>query len=89
MMLLLMAGLRKIGLSGREKGLAKRFETTGVGKCTDFLIFTMACTLGGAAVGWMLATFGGGSLGGLGLEETFKGAKGGSIGRANFVEGTG
>ena len=28
-------------------------------------------------------------MGKLGLVESFKGAKGGSIGRANFVEGTG
>ena len=36
MLLLTMAGLLKRVLPGRGNGLAKRVETTGIGKCTFF-----------------------------------------------------
>ena len=39
MLVLLVAGFFRMVMSGRENGLAKHLETTGLGKCTDFLGF--------------------------------------------------
>ena len=57
--------ITKIGLSGRENGLAERFETTEIGKRMVFLVFAVACTFGGVVAGWMPATLGGESWGSL------------------------
>ena len=65
MSVLSMAEFRKRGLSGRENGLAKRFETTVVGKWTIFFGFVRGCTHGSAVAGLRVATLGGGSLGAL------------------------
>ena len=64
MLLLSIAGFRKRGLSGRKNGLAKRFETTGIGKCTFFFGLEGGFTLGYAMAG-LRVTLGGGSVGGL------------------------
>ena len=64
MLVLSMAGFRKRGLSGRENGLAKRLETTGVGKRTFLFVFVRGFTLESAVVGLRMATLGGGSFGG-------------------------
>ena len=52
------------GVEGRENGLAKRLETTGIGKCTFFFGLVGGFTLGDAMAG-LRATLGGGSVGGL------------------------
>ena len=68
MLVLSMAGFRKRGLSGRENGLAKRFETTGIGKCTFLFGLEGGFTLEDAMAG-LRATIGDGSVGGL-VEKT-------------------
>ena len=55
-------------MSGGENGLAKHFETTGVGKCTFFFGLVSGFTLGAAMVG-VRATLGGGSVGGVVLKN--------------------
>ena len=68
MLVLSIAGFRKRGLSGGENGLAKRFETTGVGKCTFFFVLVGGFTLGDAMAG-LRATLGGESVDGLVLKH--------------------
>ena len=87
-MLLLMAGLQKIGLSGIENGLAKRFDNK-VWKVNGLFGFCYAlhpwrCSGrldDGHPWRWITER--------PGLEESFKRAKGRICGRANVVESTG